>query len=216
MIEIAGIAKRSKYTWISEPPLDFVYLPFRQHLRSQMSLLVESYAPDAATLAPVLREVVRSLDPDMPTFDVRTMHDLYTQRGVKTSTIVVQVVAGLGCMGLILAVVGLYGLIAYSVSRRTREIGIRLAIGPDRRKVVWLVLRQGLQLGVYGVAVGMVLSLFACRFATSVFSLVTSGGAAGLIYGALPLLLLGVVAIATWAPAHRASLIDPMRALRDE
>jgi predicted permease len=216
LIEIVGIARKAKYAWIAEPPMDFVYLPFRQHPRSQMSLVVESNAPDAATLGPVLREVVRSLDPDMPVFDVRTMHEFFTLRAVRTSNIIIQVVAGMGLMGLLLAVVGLYGLVAYSVSRRTREIGIRMAIGAGRRKVVWMVLRQGLELGVAGVAAGLLVSFFACRLVTSSLSFVTFERVDPLIFAALPLLLLVVTVLATWAPARRASLIDPMRALREE
>jgi putative ABC transport system permease protein len=216
LIEIVGIAKGAKYAWIAEPPMDFVYLPFRQHPRSQMSLVVESNAPDAATLAPVLRDVVRSLDPDMPVFDVRTMRNFYTLRAVSTTTIITQVVTGMGLMGLLLAVVGLYGLVAYSVSRRTREIGIRMAIGADRRQVVWMVLRQGLELGVAGVVVGLVVSVFACRLVTSSLSFVTFERVDPMIFAVLPLLLVVVTVLATWAPARRASLIDPMRALRDE
>jgi predicted permease len=216
LVQIVGIARRAKYRSISEPPTDFVYLPVRQHPRSRMSLVAESDAADAATIAPVVREVVRSLDPDMPVFDVRTMHDLYTQRNVKVTDIIVQVVAALGLMGLLLAVVGLYGLVAYSVSRRTREIGIRMAIGADRRKVVWMVLRQGLELGVAGVAAGVLVSFFACRMVTSALSMVTFERIDPLIFAVLPLLLVLVTVLATWAPARRASLIDPMRALRDE
>jgi predicted permease len=216
LIEIVGIARKAKYAWIAEPPMDFVYLPFRQHPRAQMSLVVESNARDAATLAPVLREVVRGLDPDMPVFDVRTMHEFFTLRAVRTSTIIVQVVAGMGLLGLLLAVVGLYGLVAYSVSRRTREIGIRMAIGAGRGKVVWMVLRQGLELGVAGVAAGVLVSFFACRLVTSSLSFVTFERVDPLIFAVLPLLLVLVTALATWAPARRASLIDPMRALRDE
>jgi putative ABC transport system permease protein len=202
--------------WIAEPPLDFVYLPYRQHPRSTMALLAESTAPDAATLAPVLRDVVRSLDPDMPVFDVRTMHELYTLRAVRTSNIITQVVAGMGLMGLLLAVVGLYGLVAYAVSRRTREIGIRMAIGADRRQVVWMVLRQGLELGVAGVAVGLVASFYACRLVTSAVFIVSFDRVDPLIFVVLPLLLLMVTVLATWAPAQRASLVDPMRTLREE
>ena len=106
---------------------------------------------------------MHGLDPDMPVFDVRTKHDYYAQRAVRRPNTLTQVVVGMGLMGLILAVVGLYGLVAYSVSRRTREIGIRMAIGADRQAVVWMVLRQGLELGVAGVAVGLLVSFFACR-----------------------------------------------------
>jgi len=216
LIEIVGIARQAKYTWIAEPLLDFVYLPFRQHRRSTMSLVVESSALDAATLAPVLRDVVRGLDPEMPVFDVRTMLNYYTLRAVSTSTIITQVVAGMGLTGLLLAVVGLYGLVAYSVSRRTREIGIRIAIGADRRQVVWMVIRQGLELGVAGVAVGLVASFFACRLVTSSLSFITFERVDPLIFAILPVLLVIVTVLATWAPARRASLIDPMRALREE
>jgi len=215
LVEIVGIARLSKVLWIAEPPLDFVYLPFRQHPRPQMSLVAESTSPDVATLAPMLRNVVHGLDPDMPVFDVRSMHELVRDRA-QASTILTQVVASLGLMGLVLALVGLYGLVAYSVSRRTREIGIRMAIGADRQTVVWMVLRQGLQLGVAGVAAGLVASFFACRAATAVFSIVTFDSLDPLIFGALPLLLLMVTVVATWAPARRASRVDPMLVLRDE
>ena len=214
LVQIVGIARSSKVIWIAEPPLDFVYLPFRQHPRSVMTLLTGTDAANAAPIAPVIRDAVRKIDPDMPAFDLRTMRDFYNQRAIKTSTILVQVVAGLGFMGLILAVVGLYGLVAYSVSRRTREIGIRMAIGADSRTVVWMVLQQGLQLGLSGVAVGLVLSIFACRVATSTF--VTIDRIDPLIFVVLPLTLLIVTLLATYAPARRASLIDPMCALRDE
>jgi predicted permease len=216
LVEIVGIARPAKYAWIAEPEQDFVYLPFRQHPRSPMSLVVESNTPDAATLAPVLREVVRGLDPDMPVFDVRTMHEFFTLRAVRTSNVIIQVVGGMGLMGLLLAVVGLYGLVAYAVSRRTREIGIRMAIGADRRKVVWMVLRQGLQLGAAGVAVGLLVSIFACRLVTSSLSFITFERVDPTIYAILPVLLLLVTVLATWVPARRASMIDPMRALRDE
>ncbi len=215
-VEIVGIARNAKYAWIAEPPMDFVYLPFRQHPRSQMSLLIESNAPDAATLVPVLRDQVRRLDPDMPVYDVRTMSDFFNMRAVLTSNIITQVVAGMGLMGLLLAVVGLYGLVAYSVSRRTHEIGIRMAIGADRQKVVRMILGQGLQLGVAGTAAGLVTSFFACRLVTSALSFVTFERVDPWIFVILPVILLGVTVLATWAPARRASRIDPMRALRDE
>jgi predicted permease len=215
VIEIVGVARNSKYTFVSEPPKDFVYLPFRQHPRSTLTLMAESNAREAGTLAPVLRDVVRGIDPDMPVFDVRTMSDFFAQIVAKTSFLT-RVVASMGLMGLLLAVVGLYGLVAYSVSRRTREIGIRMAVGADQGKVVWMVLRQGLQLGAAGVVVGVVLSFFACRMVVSIFSIVRFNRLDPLIFVALPLLLLMVMLLATWAPARRASLIDPMRALRDE
>ena len=141
----------------------------------------------------------------------------YTQRAVKTPAIITRVVAALGLMGMILAIVGLYGLVAYSVSRRTREIGIRMAIGADRRNVIWMVLREGLQLGAIGVSIGLVLSLFACRVITSALG---GGGKLDgvhpLVFAAIALPLLLITGLAAWAPARRASLVDLIRALRDE
>jgi predicted permease len=216
LVQIVGIARMARYLWIAEPPLDYVYLPFRQHARSGLALLAESNAQDAATLAPALRDVVRGLDPDMPVFDVRTMHDIYNMRAVKAPNTIAQIVAGLGLMGLILAVVGLYGLVSYSVSRRTREIGIRMAVGADRTRVIWMVLKQGLQLGVAGAAAGLVVSFLACDAMISSMWLLTADHVNPLLYAAIALPLLAVTVLATWAPARRASRIDPMRALRDE
>ncbi|HUJ21601.1 MAG TPA: ABC transporter permease [Bryobacteraceae bacterium] len=215
LVQIVGIARKSKYVWIAEPPMDFVYLPFRQHPLSKVSLLTESEAGDAA-IAPVLRETVRKLDPDMPVFDQRTMQDLYTQRAIKTSNIIVQLTAGMGLMGLILAVVGLYGLVAYSVSRRTREIGIRMALGADRQAVVWMVLRQGLRLGLAGVAAGLVAALYVCPLITSAASLFAFEHVDPLIFLAIPLLLLLITVVAAWAPARRAARVDPLTSLHDE
>lgn len=216
LVEIVGIAKMAKYFWIAEPPQDFIYLPYTQEKNPALTLMVESDAPDAATLAPVVRDVVRHIDPDMPVSNARTMEDYYTQRAVKTPDIIAQSVAGLGAMGLILAMVGLYGLISYSVSRRRREIGIRMAIGADRQKVIRMVLRQGLVLGSIGVVIGLILSFFACRAVITVAWIATFDHLNYALFPAIAIPLLLITLAATYGPARRASLVDPMRTLRDE
>jgi predicted permease len=216
LVEIVGIARAAKTFFISEPPADVVYLPFRQHSRPGLTLVTESIAPDAASIAPVLREVVEGLDANMPVFYVRTMQEFYTQRAVTLPNMTIEIVAGMGLTGLLLAVVGLYGLVAYSVSRRTREIGIRIAIGADRGKVVGMVMRQGLTLCAAGVAAGLIGSLFACRALTTATWFLTFDRVNPLIFVAIPMLLLAVTAVAALAPARRASRVDPIRALRDE
>ena len=216
LFEIVGVAKLTKYLWTAEPPVDFVYLPFRQHPRAQLSLVAESEARDSGAIAPTLRETVHGLDPDMPIFDARTMHDFYTQRAVKTSILIVQIVAGMGLLGTILAAVGLYGLVAYSVSRRTREIGIRMALGADRRSVVGMVLRQGLRLGLAGVAVGLGAAFYICPLITSRLSFFEFSRVDPLVFVAIPLLLLITTTLAAWAPAQRASRVDPLTSLRNE
>ena len=215
LVEIVGIAKTGKYVWISEPPLDFIYLPSMQHENAALTVVAESSAPDAATLAPVLRDVVRKIDPSMPVGGARTMQNFFEQRAVKTNNILVEITAGMGLLGLALAMIGLYALVAYSVSRRSREIGIRMAIGADRQGVLRMVLRQGLMLGSIGVGAGLILSYLACRGLGAV--LWTAAGRMN--YAILPAIaapLLLVTLLAAYVPARRASLIDPMRALRDE
>ena len=216
LVQVVGIARKAKYLWIAEPPIDFVYLPFRQHPVSKASVLTESAAQDAGAIAPVLREEVRKLDPDMPLFDSRTMHDLYTLRAIKTSDIIVDLVGGMGVMGLILSAVGLYGLVAYSVSRRTREIGIRMALGARREDVVWMVLRQGLRPGLAGVAVGLLAAFYLCPFISARLSFFEFQHIDPLIYIAVPLLLLAITLLASLAPAHRAAQVDPLTSLHDE
>ncbi len=215
LVQVVGIAQIEKYAWIAEPPQELIYFPYTQSPNSALTVAVESTAPDAATLAPVLREVVRAIDPAMPISYARTMQDFFDNRAVKTSNIMVEVVATIGLLGLILAMVGLYALVAYSVSRRSREIGIRMAIGSDRRGVLRMVLREGLVLGSIGAAAGLILSFFACR-ALSSGLWILAGRLNYALLTAVALPLLAVTLLAAYIPARRASLIDPMRALRDE
>ncbi len=215
LVEVVGIAEAGKYVWIAEPPLDFIYLPHTQYPRSALMVVAESTAPDAAVLAPVVRQIAHDIDPSMPFSDARTIHDFFNQRAVKTPNMLVQVIAVIGMLGFALAMVGLYALVAYSVSRRSREIGIRMAIGADRQMVIRMVLRQGLVLGSIGVAAGLILSFFACRALTAgVWILASKLNYALLPAVAVPLLL--VTVLATYFPAWRASRIDPLRALREE
>src|SRR5690348_7987748 len=131
-----------------------------------MSLFTYTYG-DPATLAAPLREIVHSLDPDEPVFNVRTMRDFYQVRAVTNIRMVVEMVATMGGVGLTLSVNGLYGLIAYSVARRTREIGIRMAIGARRTDVLGMVLRQGLALSVAGICIGGLVSIAVSRILTA-------------------------------------------------
>jgi predicted permease len=215
LVEIVGVANTTKHIWLTESPLDFVFLPFAQNQQSQMSLIAQSISPDATTLAPVLRHIVQSIDRNMPVFDARTMKDVYNNRAVKSPNLIVEIVGALGAMGLILAVVGLYGLVAYSVSRRTREIGLRMAIGANPADVLRMILRQGFHLGVAGVLVGLIIGILACRAITSIMFF--SFGHVGILpFLAVSLLLVLTTMAAAYLPARRASRIDPLRALREE
>jgi ABC-type antimicrobial peptide transport system permease subunit len=161
-----------------------------------------------------LREVVRGLDSNQPVFDVRTMEDLYGMRAHKTPQILFQTVGAMGMMGLVLALVGLYALVSYGVSRRTKEIGIRMAVGAKPASVLRLVLRQGVWLAGCGVLGGIVLSLSMGRVLAGVFPV--SHGIDPVTYVMVLPAVLAVTLAAAYIPARRAARVDPLRALRNE
>jgi macrolide transport system ATP-binding/permease protein len=210
--EVVGVVRTGKYLWIAEPPTPFFYRPFSQAPQSRMTLVAES-RDDAASLAAPLREMVRQFDPSLPVFDVRTMDDFYTQRAVKVPDMIAETVAAMGLMGLLLAMVGLYGLVAYSVSCRTREIGIRMAIGASQGSVLWLVLRQGMVLAGTGIVIGMGIAALAGKAVMSAFY---TARVDTLSYVLVPAVLIAVTLIASSIPARRASRVDPTQALRFE
>jgi predicted permease len=212
-VEIVGITKTSKYLWIAEPPTEFVYLPWRQNQRSRMVLIAESQGDPSALAAPI-REVVRGLDADQPIFGVRTMEEFYRMRVITTSTVIVETVAGMGLMGLILSTIGLYSLGAYAVSRRTREIGIRMAIGAGQGSVLRMTLQRSLVPALWGLGAGLIASFFAERLMRAVFPDHSTMDIAA--YLLVVPTLLAITALAAYVPARRASRVDPLVALRYE
>ena len=177
-------------------------------------ILVSESAGESASIAGPLREIVRGLDANQPIFDVRTMEEFYDMRVVSTGNTIMEIVSGMGFMGLILAMVGLYGLGAYAVSRRTREIGIRMAIGASRPAVLQMALRQGLTPALYGLAAGLVGSVVAERLLKVVFPSHTQTDIAA--YLLVVPSLMAIAMLAALIPARSASRVDPMKALRYE
>ena len=213
VLEVVGVAKTIKYHDPAEPPLPFLYMPFAQQYSSFMMLHVETPGDPAALAAPVLAQV-HSLDPGMPVVDTQTLEHFFNQAALWSSRLVTQVVVAIGLLGLLLAVTGLYGVIAYSVSRRTREIGIRMAIGADAGNVARLVLRQGLWLTLIGTAIGLALALAVSKLLASLLAGVSSRDPA--VYLLAPALLAAVSLLACYVPARRAARVDPMEALRHD
>src|SRR4051812_3599151 len=213
-VQVVGLAKTSKYLFIAEPPTEFVYFPYRQRNPQQIVMLAESTG-DPASLASPLREVVRGLDPNLPIYNVRTMEALYRMRAISIFHVLITMVGGLGAMGLALAIVGLYGLIAYAVSRRTREIGIRMAIGADRLAVLRMVLRQGLLLSLAGLVVGLVGSVGAGILLRAAFAGNSTERDPIAILAVIPVVL-AVTVLAAYLPARRAARVNPVEALRYE
>jgi putative ABC transport system permease protein len=213
-VQVVGLAKTSKYIFIAEPPTDFLYFPYRQSPPQRMTLLAQS-SYDAAGLAAPLREVVRALDANLPIYNVRTMEALYRMRAIRIFNVLIATVAAMGLMGLGLAIVGLYGLVAYAVSRRTREIGIRMAIGADRSAVLRMVLRQGLLLAVVGLVVGLAASVGAGQALRAAFPSGNDDRDLLSLVIVVPIVL-AVTFLATYLPARRASRVNPVQALRYE
>jgi macrolide transport system ATP-binding/permease protein len=216
-VEIVGIAKTSKYLFLAEAPIDYVYMPYRQRPAERMTLFIESHG-DPASLVTPMREVVRRLDANLPIFNVRTMEEFYRMRTIVIFNIIIGLIAAMGLMGLGLSIVGLYGLVAYAVSRRTREIGIRMAIGANSTSGLRMVLRQGLILAVAGLAVGLLAGAGARRAMAAAFP---GGGGPNPGFDVVAFLLVATAVLvatflAAYIPARRAAHVDPMRALRYE
>jgi putative ABC transport system permease protein len=213
-VEIVGTTKTGKYIFIAEPPTDFVYLPYRQNPSTTM-ILVAHATGDAAGLAAPLRQIVHGLDANLPVSGVRTMETLYRMRAISIFNVLVTTVGALGLMGLALSIVGLYGLVAYAASRRTREIGIRMAIGATAPTVLRMVLRQGVALATAGLLVGLGAAVGAGELLAAAFP---SGDNRRDFLSLLVVapIVLAVTMLATYVPARRASRINPTEALRYE
>ena len=212
-VEIVGVAPTIRYVQLFEPPLEYLYLPFSQNPRGQMAIIAEAYGDPAALAAP-LRETVRGIDTNVPVFGVRTMVDVVDQRAVKLMYALNGIVASIGLLGLVLALVGLYAVVAYQVARRTREIGIRMALGADRPQVMQMILKQAATMGLTGVGIGVVLSVAGSRALSA--SVMATPGFDPVLISVVPLGLLLTTLFAAAIPAQRATRIDPMGALRQD
>jgi predicted permease len=207
---VVGVARNAKYTSLNEPLRPFVYRPLAQNWASRTNLLVRTTG-DAASLAPVIRSAVLGIDPLLPPPIVTTM-DAATSVALLPQRVAATVTAIMGMLGLVLAVVGLYGVVAFTVSQRTREIGLRMALGADRQNVLGLILRDGMRLVLVGVGIGMVLALAATRLMASFLFGVSPLDP--LVFAVIPLGLAAATLVATYLPARRAAGTDPLTALR--
>jgi predicted permease len=209
-ITVVGLVRDAKYETLNEAPTPFLYLPLAQRWSADANLMVRT-SGDAPALAKTVRAAVRALDPGLPPPAVGTLKDA-TSIVLLPQRIAAWVTGWLGLVGLTLAALGLYGIIAYSVGQRTREIGVRMALGADRRDVLRLVVREGLSLVAAGMAIGLVLALAATRllgrflFGVSPIDAATFVAVAGL--------LTVVAGVASYLPARRAAQQDPTVTLR--
>src|SRR6266481_4851170 len=154
LVEIVGIAQTIKYQGSIEKPMDFLYMPLAQHPVPRMVLMLRSSGDPLQLIQPV-KDVVRTLDPNLPMLHIMSYEDYYLNQAVEGPRIAMKLVGAMGGVGLVLAVAGLYGLVAYNVSRRTREIGIRIALGAASSDVLRLVMGKGIVLVGVGTVIGL-------------------------------------------------------------
>jgi predicted permease len=207
--EVIGVVETGKYRSLGEEPTEFMYLPQRERFESGLTLLVRTPANPQAVLQSV-REIVRGIDPNMPLFDVRTMED-HMGIALFPSRLGGSVLGIFGILGMVLASVGIYGVMAYSVAQRQRELGIRVALGADRPRVVQLVLREGLTLALIGIVLGLTGAAGAAQLVKGMLYNVRAIDPVA--FGTVPLMLLLVAATAVYLPARRAARVEPMRVL---
>jgi predicted permease len=213
-ITVVGVAHDAKYSSLRETLQPFVYFPMAQSAQpSGNAVLLVRTSGDPTRLAPAIRAAVRALDPLLPVPTVTTL-SAATSGVLAPQRMAALVTAVLGFIGLLLAAVGLYGIVAYLVGQRTREIGVRMALGASHADVLRLVVLDGMRPVAIGMAIGLVLAVGVTRLLMSFLLGVSPLDTVTFVAGAA--LLTAVALMASWLPARRAATTDPVRALRAE
>ncbi|PYR88483.1 MAG: ABC transporter permease [Acidobacteria bacterium] len=211
-LEVVGVLRDAKYDSVRDAPPPTMYVPLLQNPGRFGVFEVRTAGPTASVVSGI-REAVRQVDPTLPIMDVSTQIEQVEKRFAQEK-VFAQAYALFGALALVLASVGLFGLMSYSVSRRTNEIGIRMALGAQREDVLRLVMRESMVLVVIGVAAGVAIAVAASRFVTTLlFGLAPADPRT--MFVAIGVMVL-VSAVAGYLPARRASRVDPMVALRYE
>jgi predicted permease len=212
--EIIGVVGTTRNRGLDQPPAPEVYAPHAQigEIQNQLFLVARTTV-DPASVLPAVRQVVAEMDPDQPVYAIRTIDDALAQ-AASTRRVTTLLLALFGTFALVLAAVGIYSVISYTVSDRTQEIGVRVALGADGGRVRRLVVRQALPPVLIGAAVGLALAVPLGRAMTGM--LFQIGALDPITFGSVAAVLVGVAVAASWIPAWRASRMDPVRALRVE
>jgi predicted permease len=211
-IEVIGVVRDAKYGRLTE---EIRPMAFYSHAQQPDVLgnLVVRYSGSPNSVVPQIRRTITQVDRNLPIDDVLSLSD-QIGRSLVQQKLVARLASFFGLLALLLACVGLYGVMSYGVARRTNEIGIRMALGAHRRSVLWLVLREALTLVVIGLVVGVLASLALTKTAATLLYELKPNDP--LTIALATLLLAGVAALAGYVPARRASRVDPMVALREE
>ncbi|HKQ91964.1 MAG TPA: FtsX-like permease family protein, partial [Blastocatellia bacterium] len=209
-LEVAGVARDGKYITLDEPPVDYFFLPFWQNYDGRMTLIAHM-AGDPESVIAGIRQEVRALDEQLPVYGVRDV-TVFLDTALSAAKATAATVSGFGLVALLLAAIGLYGVMSYAVAERTREIGLRVALGAEPLDLKLMILRQGLRLSLGGAALGLAGALGLARLLRS--QLYDVSATDPLTFGAVALSLIVVALLACWIPARRATKVDPMVALR--
>jgi len=213
-IEVVGVAADGKYRQLTESPRPFAFLPVSQVFRWSRTLVIHMrHGTDVAPTVAAVRREVQAIDPAMPVFDVRTMEQ-FMERAYLGPKLAAYAIGPAGVLALVIAAVGLYGVMAYWVGRRTRELGVRIAVGAAPADVFALVMGQGLRLAGVGIALGLVGAYAASRIVASLLFGVSATDPT--VFAGVPLLLGTVAVLAILVPSRRALRVDPLTALKAE
>jgi predicted permease len=213
-IQVVGLTRTGKYLFLYETPQLYAYFPLAQRYSSGANLFVYSEG-DPQQLVSGVREQIRQLDASLPVFAVTTM-EAHVRYGkpLLPARLGAMLVGAFGVLGLVLASVGVYGVVSYSVSQRTQEIGIRTALGAQRSNVLGMILKQGMRMALIGTGIGIVLSFLLFRGLRTVLYGVKSTDFVTL--AAVSGMLLAIAFLASYVPALRATRVDPVVALREQ
>jgi predicted permease len=211
-MQVVGVAANSKYATIFEDPTAFFYVPMAQNFVSMQTLQLRTSVAPESLIAPVRNEI-RKLAPDLPIVETSTMQEMVAgANGTQIFRFAAYFAAAVGGLGLFLAVLGVYGVVSFAAVQRTREIGIRMALGGSARDVVRLILRQGVSMVIAGLLIGVLAALALTRLMTRF--LIDVSPSDPLTYITVAVLLSAIALLACWIPAHRATRVDPGIALR--
>jgi predicted permease len=214
LIEVVGISGDTRYWSLKQDPIGMFYQPYQQTPNLDFGATYEVRTTlSPASVAPSLRKAVQSIDPDLPLQEIRTQQE-QIDASMQQERIIAALTASFGVLALVLASVGVYGVMAYSVAQRTSEIGIRMALGARPREVLTMVLREATWIALVGIACGIGATLLSTHLVTSLLYGLHPNDPLILATSALLLALIGLVA--SWVPARCAAAAEPMQALRHE